>query len=483
MPQHRCVLRTLRYAGLAASCLLAVGGWLGGALPDSNLAATPVTIWRAPYGAFILAGWLAGTATLAYLWWVARDRLPSTRWVVVTVVLWLLPFVVVPPMGSRDVYSYACQGDLFRHGLNPYDAGVSALPCQWIDAVSPVWRDTPTPYGPLFVLLTAAVVALGGTLPGIIVLLRLVTVAAVAVIALSLPVLARRCGVPARRALWVALAGPLVGPQLIAGMHNDALMLALMVGGLALLVAVPDRVLVWLAGAALLGLATAVKATAIVVLPFAVLIAVRGPDRPSAGRAVRGGAIVVGGAAVGMALVTAASGLGFGWVPAMSQTGNLIQFTSLPSAVGMTVTYIVRPVVPGVDAVPAVRMLAIGLLAVLLVGLWLRAGRAADPVPAALWGAALAMAATVALSPAFHPWYALWPLMLMAATTLRTDLVMAAAIGADLIVLPDGSGLARFVKFPGAPLMTAVIVVLLVRYVRGRARPASPPYLDVRGAC
>src|SRR5690242_14124980 len=119
MTQYRGMLRILRYAGLAASCLLAVGGWLGGALPHGNLAATPVSVWRGPYGGFILAGWLVGTLTLAYAWWVARDRLPSTRWTVVTVALWLLPFLVVPPMGSRDVYSYACQGELFLHGLNP----------------------------------------------------------------------------------------------------------------------------------------------------------------------------------------------------------------------------------------------------------------------------------------------------------------------------------------------------------------------------
>lgn len=183
---------------------------------------------------------------------------------------------------------------------------------------------------------------------------------------------------------------------------------------------------------------------------------------------------MVVGAAGGMVAVTAASGLGFGWVAALNQTGSLIQFTSLPTAVGMTVTYIVRPMVRGFDAVPAVRLLAIGLLAVILTGLWWRALRSAAPVPAALRGAALAMAATVALSPAFHPWYALWPLMLMAATTVRTDLVMAAATGATLIVLPDGSGLVRFVKFPGAPIMTAVIVVLLWRHFRGRSRPSPP---------
>ena len=68
------------------------------------------------------------------------------------------------------------------------------------------------------------------------------------------------------------------------------------------------------------------------------------------------------------------------------------------------------------------------------------------------------------------------PLVLLAATTVRTDLVMAAAVAAALLVLPDGSGLARFAKLPGALLMTAVLVAVLVRHRRraaARARPVS----------
>jgi alpha-1,6-mannosyltransferase len=71
---------------------------------------------------------------------------------------------------------------------------------------------------------------------------------------------------------------------------------------------------------------------------------------------------------------------------------------------------------------------------------------------------------------------------MLAAATVRTDFVMAASAAAAFLVLPDGSGLARFVKFPGAPLMTLFVAVLVVRYVRrlraGRAddrRAAATP--------
>ena len=212
--------------------------------------------------------------------------------------------------------------------------------------------------------------------------------------------------------------------------------------------------------------------TAVVILPFAALVAFH--RVAGRGSAVGAAARVVAGSAVAAAL-TVGSGLGVGWIAGMVHTGDLVQFSSPPTAIGMTLTYIGRAVRPGFDAVPAVRLLALVALAVILVGLWLRcARRADDAVPAALHGAGLAFAATVALAPSFHPWYVLAPLVLLAATTHRTGLVMAAATGAAFLVLPDGGGLARFAKFPGAPLMTILIALMVVRRWRRRAAGSSP---------
>ena len=71
----------------------------------------------------------------------------------------------------------------------------------------PIWRDTPAPYGPLFVLLAALAVTLGGGLIGALAVLRLFAVAGVLLTALCLPGLARAAGAPTRRAAWLALAG------------------------------------------------------------------------------------------------------------------------------------------------------------------------------------------------------------------------------------------------------------------------------------
>ncbi|MDT4994323.1 MAG: hypothetical protein QOH97_4215 [Actinoplanes sp.] len=468
-------LGTIRYLGLLAACLLAVAGVLGGALPHGDLASTPVSVAHGPQGVIILIAWLTGTLVQGYLWWVARDRIPSPRWAAATAALWVAPFLVVPPMGSRDVYSYACQGHLFVNGLSPYEYGAATLPCPWIDAVSPIWRDTPAPYGPLFVLLAAAAVLLGGSLLAIVMLLRLVAAAGVITIAVCLPVLARHCGVPPARALWVALAGPLVGAHLVGGPHNDAVMIALVVAGLTLVTLRPTHSAVQLAVGALLGLAVAVKITAIVVLPFAVLIVVSRPYRPAL--ALRSGGRLIGAAVATMGAVTAASGLGVGWTAGMRHTQDLVQFTSPPTAVGMTLTYLGRLGSPTADAVPVVRLLGLGVLAaVLIAGWWRCATRAERPIPAALRGGGLAFAATIALAPSFHPWYALAPLVLLAAGTVRTDLIMAVAASAALLVLPDGGGLARYAKFPGAPLMTLLLVVLAIRYVRG-PKPSNARHL------
>jgi hypothetical protein len=91
-----------------------------------------------------------------------------------------------------------------------------------------------------------------------------------------------------------------------------------------------------------------------------------------------------------------------------------------------------------------------------------------DPVR----GAALASAATIIFSPSFHPWYVVFPLVLFAATTRRTTVVMTVTIAASFLVLPDGGGLARFAKFPGAPLMTVLLIFVAVRRLPAAIRGA-----------
>ncbi|GGO16728.1 hypothetical protein GCM10011576_29900 [Micromonospora parathelypteridis] len=475
-----------------------MAGYLGGALPDAPLGATPESIWQAPDGPATLTCWLAGTALLVGAWWSLRAGAPSTRWAYATAGLWTLPLLVAPPLGSRDVYSYACQGWTYAHGVDPYAVPVAAAGCPWLDTVAPIWRDTPAPYGPVFVLLAALAVSLGGGLTGAVVLLRVIAVAGLLLAAFCLPGLARAAGVPTRRAAWLALAGPLVGVHLVAGAHNDAVMLGLLLCGLLIVVRRPGRPSALLLAGVLLGLAVTVKASAVVVVPFAALAAVHG--RHTVRALLRDGGWLAGGLLAALLVTSALSGLGFGWVGGLTHSGDSEQWTSPPTAVGLVVDYAGALVGRDPQAVPVVRGVALLLLAGVLVVLWWRAWQTlrglnddrprvarvevAQPLVArvevaqplvALHGAALALVATVVLSPVFHPWYATWPLALLALTATRTTWFVLPAAAAAFLTLPDGTNLARFTKAPGAVAMTALLLFLLaLAFVLRRRATAGP---------
>jgi alpha-1,6-mannosyltransferase len=430
-----------RYAGLAGSLLLAVAAFLGGARSPWRPTVTPRTIGTGADGVLLPLTWLAGTALLIAAWWFGRRAVPSLRWAYVTAALWALPLLPFLPLGSYDAYSYACQGWQQAAGLDPYAGGVDLLGCPWRDAVAPTWLNSPAPYGPVFLVLAAVAAKLGGSLTGTLAVLRVIAVLGVLLIAVCVPPLARRAGVPPERAVWLALACPLVPIHLVSGMHNDAVMAGLLVAGLV--VAVRGRM--WAAGI-LLGLAVGVKATAVVVVPFVLLLAPR--DRRSL---LRAGAELAGALAAVLVVVSVASGRGLGWVTGLAGSGVSVQWTSPPTAVGMTVGLF------GPDAVPVTRIIGIVVLAGVLVALWWRCARTdtADPVRYAGY----ALAATVALAPVFHPWYLTWPLPVLAATLVRDTrwLVVPCAI-ASALCLPNGYNLALATKSQGAIAVTAFLL-------------------------
>src|SRR4051812_29619106 len=226
----------VRYAGLAGSLLLAVAAWLGGASRPWQPTITPGTIYHGRDGVVLPLAWLFGTALLIGAWVAGRRHVPSARWAYVTAGLWMVPLLPFLPLGSYDIYSYACQGWQQAAGLDPYTGGVDLLGCPWADAVAPTWRSSPAPYGPVFLLLAAFAAEIGHSLAGTVAVLRVIAVLGVALIAACLPRLARRAGVPVERAVWLALACPLVPIHLVSGAHNDAVMIGFLVAGLALAV-------------------------------------------------------------------------------------------------------------------------------------------------------------------------------------------------------------------------------------------------------
>jgi alpha-1,6-mannosyltransferase len=425
----------VRCTGLAASVLLAGAAYLGGARDPWQPTMQPRTIFAGQHGVLLPLLWLCGTGLLIGAWLAGRRVVPSARWAYVTAALWALPLLFFLPLGSYDAYSYACQGWQQAAGLNPYSGGVDLLGCPWADAVAPTWRAVPAPYGPVFLVLAAVAAKVGGSLTGTLALLRLIAVLGVAAIGACLPLLARRSGVPVERAVWLVLACPLVLIHLVAGTHNDAVMVALLVGGLA--VAATGRS--WPAGI-LFGLAVGVKATAVVALPFAIFLIPKAWWRAALELA--------GGALGALVVVSFSSGLGLGWVTGLAGSGVSVQWTAPPTAIGMTLEMVGVP-----HAVAVTRVLGMIALAGVLLWLFRRAWLGGD----ALLHAGLALAATVLLAPVFHPWYAIWPLAVLAATVRPETrwLAVPCAVAAALC-LPDGYNLALATKAQGAVGMTVL---------------------------
>jgi alpha-1,6-mannosyltransferase len=223
------------------------GGPLGSIGSNANQAPTYALI--AVYGGLIL---------LCRAWWLLLRQTQNhvglpVRKVVLVVAIWAIPLLVAPPLFSRDVYSYAGQGQLVTQHIDPYRHGPGVLgstPFATLPDI--VWRHTPAPYGPTFLGLDAVLDEASGhrILPDIV-LLRLLEIAGLALAAAATPTLARSLKRDPAEAILLGVGSPLALITLVGGAHNDALMLGLLMAGLAVarrFGAVPGIVLCALGG-------------------------------------------------------------------------------------------------------------------------------------------------------------------------------------------------------------------------------------------
>ena len=165
-----------------------------------------------------------------------QPSIPMPRLVAI-LVAWVAPVLVMPPLFSRDVYSYAAQGEMVQRSLNPYVRAPSALGGSnpFLKLVDPLWRHAPAPYGPAWERLSGAIVALSHHDVAVAAAgFRLVALVGLGLIAWAVPSLARSIGRPGSVAFALGPLNPLVLLVLVGGAHNDALMLGLLVTGCAL---------------------------------------------------------------------------------------------------------------------------------------------------------------------------------------------------------------------------------------------------------
>jgi hypothetical protein len=396
---------------------------------------------------------------------VVRDHAVSPRQMIVTLAWWATPLALSAPLYSRDVYSYIAQGALFASGIDAYEFGPAALGGDLAAQVSPVWQHATAPYGPSFLLIAGIVMAAAGENVVLgIVGMRLVAVASLVAIAWTVPMIARRHGIDPSKALWLGVLNPLVLAHVVAGAHNEGLMIALLLG--AVVLTQRGRPLL---GAALVGVAFLVKAPAIVGLAF-IVAAVWGP-RPLRPAPLALLAAKVGGAAAGaVAALTLVTGTGFGWVTALGNTAEIRNGLSMTTNLGASLDALLELLGLGspVDLVDVLRVLGLVAAAGLAAHLLLR--HRDRPFE----GLAVTLVAVVLAGPVVHPWYLLWGAVLLAATTRNARLTGAlVVVSAALTFYPMPAGGAPTLEaLPGLAGIAAAVLFLQL------SRPLAAPLAD-----
>ena len=410
-----------------------------------------------------------------------------------TLLLWMVPLLIAPPMYSKDVYSYLAQSQITRIGLNPYEVGPApglGLDHVFTLSVPSLWRETPAPYGPLFLWIGRGISALTGeNIVAAVLCHRLVVLVGVGLIVWATPRLARRCGVAEVTALWLGAANPLLLMHLVAGIHNEALMLGLMLTGTEIALRgidsgspgpllprplhrprsradwsqwAPPALLV--AGVVLITLSSQVKLPGLLAVGFiSMALAHRWGGTFKA--FLSAGVLTMSLAVAVMAVVGWVSGLGFGWLFTLG-TANVVRSWMSPPMLLALATGQVGILLGLGDHTTAVLSLtrAMGVMIIAIVVSWLllavMRGRL-HPVG----GLGVALGATVLLFPVVQPWYLLWAIIPLAAWATKPGFRIA-TIAVTLIVGifgPTANG-DRFALFQilDATLASAVIAGLLI---------------------
>ncbi|HPX37558.1 MAG TPA: polyprenol phosphomannose-dependent alpha 1,6 mannosyltransferase MptB [Mycobacterium sp.] len=509
-------MRRTRLFGATGTVLMAIGALGAGARPVVQDPTFGVRLLNLPSRIQTVALTMTTTgAVMMALAWLMLGRFTlgprrmSRSQLDHTLMLWIVPLLVAPPMYSKDVYSYLAQSQIARIGLNPYKVGPApglGLDHVFTLSVPSLWRETPAPYGPLFLWIGRGISALTGeNIVAAVLCHRIVVLIGVGLIVWATPRLARRCGVAEVSALWLGAANPLLLMHLVAGIHNEALMLGLMLTGTEVALRgiassgpLLPRPLRWpasraewlqwapagsvVAGSVLITLSSQVKLPGLLALGFvAMALAHRwgGTLKAffTAGTSLMSLALAV------MAFVGWISGLGFGWLFTLG-TANVVRSWMSPPTLLALATGQVGILLGLGDHTTAVLSLtrAMGVLIIAITVSWLLLavlrGRL-HPVG----GLGVALGATVLLFPVVQPWYLLWAIIPLAAWATRPGFRIA-TIAVTLIVGifgPTANG-DRFALFQiiDATLASTLIVVLLIALTLNRLPWRYVPGTDER---
>lgn len=375
-------------------------------------------------GASGAGGKLAGPLFYAGLWLalalyvvvLATARSLPVRVALGAVALLHVVFLLAPPLLSQDVFSYIAYARLgVEHHLNPYVHAPTAIPHDAVYGYAGS-KDAVSAYGPLFTLLTYPLAPLG--VAAAFWVLKVVAAAASLGLVFVVWRIAQRLGRdPLVPALAVGLH-PLVLCHVVAGAHNEALVVLVTMAGVA----------VWLAGREAMGTAIAtvaagVKASAGLAVPF--LIAARRPKAPRLLAAAVG--VVVAIAAIGVV------GFGSHALDAFGLIGDN-QGRSSRFSLPYKTAQMLGAVLPGgrLDYRDGVRALFAVVFAVVLLWLLWRVWRGGLD---ALDGIGWATLAILLASAWLVPWYVLWLLPFAALSRDRRLWAATLALSAWMLAI------------------------------------------------
>jgi alpha-1,6-mannosyltransferase len=469
-PEDWSFLRRPALLGLLAVVLICVGASLPSSPFKQEMAGTwffgeddwPSTTLMLPgvvavYGGMILfvRVWYGLFQTLR-----ARGGVPI-RPLAYMLALWILPLLVVAPLFSKDVFSYAAQGEMMSRHINPYHYGPGTLGSgPYVTGVDPLWANTPAPYGPLFLILAgwSATLTLHHALLTIV-LLRFQSVAGIALIAYCVPKLARSFGRDPGPAFVLAVLNPLTLLALVGGAHNDAIMVGLLLAGVT---AARSFHPVW--GVVLCALAASIKVPAAIGIVY-IAWDWAGPVadwRQRARMVVRAGLLTV---AV-MGALSLVSGLGWGWIANLGTPGTVRSWMAPATGFGLLVSGAAHLVGIGVGLGGVLTLTrAIGLIGAAVIAVYCLRHRERIGMLGALGGT---MMAFVLLGPVVQPWYLTWGIIIVAPVVTGRWLyaVLGLSAVAPFIGLTGGSDLLNeLVHTDPASMVLAVMVLWAVAIV------------------
>ena len=342
--------------------------------------------------------------------------------------LWSVPLLVAPPLFSDDIYSYAAQGEMVGLHISPYLYGPGVLGATPFESLAQgYWINAPSPYGPLFTGLEGDIVRVAGYRVLLsLVLLRLLAVVGVGLAAVFLPSLARSADRDPGSAFALGLLNPLVLLFLIGSGHNDALMIGLLLAGLALARTHHPYI-----GIVLCALAGAIKLPGIIgVAAIALTCAWAAPSTRRRLTSLARSVLIT---AATFETVSLPFGVGWGWVHNLGATADFPNWLTPSDLLAIATSHLagllhVQLSVASLDG--PYHLVGLGVAGV--IGLW---AFYQLPKLGMLRSIGISLLAIVLLGPSVQPWYLVWGIAILAVAhrTRTTTIIIVLTVAGSFL--------------------------------------------------